>query len=303
MSKEYLVYSCPTMLDKAQYICEHNNWKLMNINWGKFPDGTPNLFVEGIPHETEGKHVLFLSDFYGDKRFSQNCVMVALAESFIESFTILLPFMPTATMERVSVEGQIATARIDAHFLSNLPRPHGSSYTKVIVYDLHTEQNRFYVQDRAMLRMASAVNLVTSYIKSDTVIAFPDAGACKRYGGLFTSYNQITCGKIRDGDKRIVHIKEGDPLDKEILIVDDLVQSGGTLIECARVLQEQGAKKVDCYVTHVVFPKKSYERFMKEDCPISTFFHTDTIPTTCSKIAGIKPFVCIPIHDDVIKYL
>jgi len=43
---------------------------------------------------------------------------------------------------------------------------------------------------------------------------------------------QIVCAKVREGDQRIVRIKEGDPRDRHIVIVDDLVQSGGTLIEC-----------------------------------------------------------------------
>lgn len=43
---------------------------------------------------------------------------------------------------------------------------------------------------------------------------------------------QIVCAKVREGDQRIVRIKEGDPSGRHVVIVDDLVQSGGTLIEC-----------------------------------------------------------------------
>lgn len=43
---------------------------------------------------------------------------------------------------------------------------------------------------------------------------------------------QIVCNKVREGDQRIVCIKEGDPRGRHVVIVDDLVQSGGTLIEC-----------------------------------------------------------------------
>lgn len=45
-------------------------------------------------------------------------------------------------------------------------------------------------------------------------------------------FGQITCTKVRDGNKRIVQLKEGDPRGRHVVIVDDLVQSGGTLIEC-----------------------------------------------------------------------
>lgn len=44
--------------------------------------------------------------------------------------------------------------------------------------------------------------------------------------------SQIVCNKVREGDQRIVRLKEGDPKGRHVVIVDDLVQSGGTLIEC-----------------------------------------------------------------------
>ena len=43
---------------------------------------------------------------------------------------------------------------------------------------------------------------------------------------------QIICAKVREGDQRIVRLKEGEPNGRHVVIVDDLVQSGGTLIEC-----------------------------------------------------------------------
>ena len=48
----------------------------------------------------------------------------------------------------------------------------------------------------------------------------------------YTMHMQIVCAKVREGDQRIVRIKEGDPRGQHVVIVDDLVQSGGTLIEC-----------------------------------------------------------------------
>ncbi len=50
---------------------------------------------------------------------------------------------------------------------------------------------------------------------------------------------QVICTKVRDGDKRIVRLKEGEPRRRHVVIVDDLVQSGGTLIECQKLLASQ----------------------------------------------------------------
>lgn len=74
--------------------------------------------------------------------------------------------------------------------------------------------------------------------KSDVVVAFPDDGAQKRFKSCFEGYDVAVCAKVRDGDKRRVQLNDGDVAARDVLIVDDLVRSGGTLIEwCAmRVL-------------------------------------------------------------------
>ncbi|CAN0472507.1 unnamed protein product, partial [Hapterophycus canaliculatus] len=57
-------------------------------------------------------------------------------------------------------------------------------------------------------------------------IAFPDDGAAKRFAHMFEGlgYHTVICGKIRDGETRSITIQDGDPADKHIIIVDDLVQ-------------------------------------------------------------------------------
>lgn len=65
--------------------------------------------------------------------------------------------------------------------------------------------------------------------------AFAVDGAHKRFYDLFPNFpHPAICAKVRDGDRRVVKLKEGDVQGKHIVIVDDLVQSGGTLIECAK---------------------------------------------------------------------
>ncbi|CAN1351811.1 Ribose-phosphate pyrophosphokinase 4 [Linum perenne] len=130
-------------------------------------------------------------------------------------------------------EGDVATAFTLARILSNIPISRGGP-TSLVVYDIHALQVRF--------------------VSFQIVIAFPDDGAWKRFHNLLDDYPT-------EGDKRIVRIKEGNPAGFHVVIVDDLVQSGGTLIECQKVLAAHGAAKVSAYVTHGVFPKRSWERF------------------------------------------
>lgn len=114
--------------------------------WNKFPDGTDNIEIGGFSPRNliSGEHILFLASFHNnDVTLSQFQVMICLLQSFIESLTVVLPYSPVGTMERVTREGQVATAATYAHMFSSLPtcgRP-----TRLMVYDLHTLQNRFYL--------------------------------------------------------------------------------------------------------------------------------------------------------------
>jgi phosphoribosylpyrophosphate synthetase len=67
---------------------------------------------------------------------------------------------------------------------------------------------------------------IATHPEQEFAIAFPDDGAFKRFHKLFNTIHIITCAKVRDGDKRIVRIKEGEASGKHVYIVDDLVQSG-----------------------------------------------------------------------------
>jgi len=82
------------------------------------------------------------------------------------------------------------------------------------------------------------------------------------------------------------------------VIVDDLVKSGGTLIECALVLQKAKALKLSCYVTHGVFPNESFLKFAHHKDPkvkFEKFWMTDTIPTVAAKVQDMPPFEILSI--------
>lgn len=138
-------------------------------------------------------------------------------------------------------------------------------------------------------------------------IAFPDEGALKRFHGKLDIFGEpIVCVKRRDGDKRRIVISEGEPRGRHCVIVDDLVQTGGTLLECARALRDAGAASISAYVTHAVFPHDSWKKFMPEEgkpALLKYFWITNSIPTTAEKVKGVNPFEVlsiVPIIEDVL---
>jgi ribose-phosphate pyrophosphokinase len=273
-----------------------------HTKWNKFPDGTDNIEMGGFTPQNliSGEHVLFLASFHNnDVTLSQFQVMICLLQSFIESLTVVLPYSPVGTMERVVSEGIVATAATYAHMFSSLPNC--GKPTRLMVYDLHTLQNRFYLHGNSVASLQTAIPLLKRRMLDSNVdcVAFPDDGAAKRFMSLFEEMDVevIVCGKTRgDGDVRTVVIQDGDATGRHIVIVDDLVQTGGTLYETGKVLKEAGAASVSAFVTHAVFPRESWKRFNVggDRACFDKFWVTNSIPTVTDQL---------PVKDGIFEVL
>lgn len=319
--KDYLVLAGPGMESWAQEMERHDpqRFRYKASQWKKFPDGTDHIVLGGYhpQNEVRGSHVVFLATFpNNDVTLTQYYALVALAESFVESLTIVLPFFPTATMERVLVEGEVATANTLAKMFSSLPatgRP-----ARVMLYDLHTLQNRFYFGNNALATLHTAFPLMLEKIRSMpadeqiTAVVFPDDGAEKRFKHMFTEVfpdmEIVVCSKKRDADDpsvRKVVIKDGFPKGKHCLIVDDLVQSGGTLLECGKKLMEEGSSSVSAFVVHAVFPQQSWKRFAKggDRAIFKHFFTTDSNPSVTAQLPADDVFQVMPLLPQILADL
>jgi phosphoribosylpyrophosphate synthetase len=182
-----------------------------------------------------------------------------------------------------------------------------------VVLDIHSLAEQFYFSDQVHLRLKSCVPLLTERLATledfeSVSIAFPDEGAAKRFRNNLPFGEHIVCVKKRQGEKRFVTIAEGSPAGRHCVLVDDLVQTGGTLIEAARALLLAGARKVSAYVTHAVFPNETWRRFLEADpsfCGVhfSHIFVTNSIPNTADALRGRAPFEVLsitPIIEEII---
>eukprot|EP00981_Chlorochromonas_danica_P002548 scaffold487_cov178-Ochromonas_danica.AAC.36 len=271
---KYQIVAAPGMEGLAESIVAKwpDRFLYHKTQWKKFPDGTDNIEIGGF-----------------------------------QPRNLVLPFYPVGTMERVTQEGQVATANTYAQMFSHLPscgRP-----TRLIVYDLHTLQNRFYLHGNAVASLQTSIPLLIQRLKGSPIdcIAFPDDGAAKRFGAMFKGlgYEIVTCGKTRDGDKRVVVIQDGNAKGKHVVIVDDLVQTGGTLYECGVALRSAGALSVNAFVAHGVFPQESWKRFMRQgdrNC-FEKFFLTNSIPTITDILPTDDVFEVLPLQDQIVEDL
>ena len=289
-----------------------------DVEYGRFPDGSPNILIHDVD-DIANRDVVFVASFTSaEEIYHQFDVLFVLSESFVRSLTIVLPFYPTATMERVTEEGRIATANTLAWRFNSLPsvgRP-----AALVLYDLHTLQNRFYLKGQCLPRMVSAIpplkkrlGLVDGAdLPQDLAIAFPDDGAQKRFGGMFPGLPHVVMAKVRgDGDVRRVTIKDGSVKGRHVIIIDDLVQSGGTLVEAAKVASAGGAISMSCFVTHAVFPDEGWRKFLTNGGGAAAgvfdkFYITNSIPIAATAIAELddpSPFEVLDLTEDIIEHL
>lgn len=281
--------------------------ELRSVSWEQFPDGWPNLFIANAKQDCAGRDVIFLASFHSPEVvFEQLSVIYKIPRLLARSFTAIVPYFPTGTMEREETEGQVATAKTLAILLSTVPLT-ARGPSQIMVFDIHALQERFYFTDNVIPRLETAIPLLLREImmlsKDNAIsIAFPDDGAFKRFHTMFKSFPTITCTKIRDKDHRIVKVKDGDPAGHHVIIVDDLVMTGGTLVECAKALLSAGAVKISAYVTHAVFPKDSWKLFTDCEVPFSKFYITDSIPHATS-IAQYSPFKLLSLCDSISETL
>ncbi|KAF6137730.1 hypothetical protein GIB67_041303 [Kingdonia uniflora] len=308
--KQVLLFHCVEYEDLAQKIAAESEFiQLQSINWRSFDDGFPNLFINNA-HSIRGQHVAFLASFSSPSViFEQLSVIFALPRLFVASFTFVLPFFPTGSFERMEEEGDVATAFTMARILSNIPISRGGP-TSLVIYDIHALQERFYFGDHVLPCFETGIPLLKQRLlqlpdADNIVIAFPDDGAWKRFYKQLQHYPMVVCTKVREGEKRIVRLKEGNPEGCHVVIVDDLVQSGGTLIECQKVLAAHGASKVSAFVTHGVFPKRSWEQFTRSNGEGSSekafayFWITDSCPQTVKVLADEAPFEVLSLAGSI----
>ncbi|KAK8691545.1 hypothetical protein V6N13_075052 [Hibiscus sabdariffa] len=154
------------------------------------------------------------------------------------------------------------------------------------------ETERFYFGDNILPCVESGIPLLMSRLQqlpdSDNIsIAFPDDGAWKRF------------------HKQLQHYPtEGEAAGRHVVIVDDLVQSGGTLIECQKALAANGAAKVSAYVTHGIFPNGSWQRFEHDngghpETGLTYFWITDSCPRTVKEVMSKPPFEILSLAGSI----
>lgn len=316
LSKDYVIFYHPSMERLARnlhgaLVKRHNNIAstLGSITWKSFPDGFPDIFIHNI-QDLVDRDVLFIGAFNQPSDiFAQLSVCQMIPTFRTRSFSIILPYNPVATMERSSVPGEVITG-------VTLSRMFGTISCKIELFmvDLHTFHNLHYFPDNVHAVFVHSAHKLKQILISKPAeererfsIVFPDYGSMQRYRYVIPPFDCVVCSKIREGDRRYITITQGQEAitGRDLVLLDDLVHSGGTLKECITALRKDyQPRSISLFVTHAIFENDTWKAFVEmwEQGIIQTFYLCDTTPQAV-KLDGIGPFRTISIADDLADVL
>ncbi len=189
--------------------------------------------------------------------------------------TAVIPYFGYARQDRKDQPRVAITAKLVANLLTE------AGADRVITMDLHASQLQGYFDIPLDHLYASSVLLkdFADMELENLAVAAPDVGGAK----MARAYARLLDGELILIDKRrpkqnVAEVMNiiGNAKDKNILIVDDLIDTGGTFVNCAQALKDAGAARIFGACTHPVFSGPAIERI--ENSVIDKLFVSDTIP-------------------------
>lgn len=190
---------------------------------------------------------------------------------------------------------------IAAKMVSNLLAAAGVS--RVITLDLHADQIQGFFDVPVDHLYASSVFI--DYIKGigleDVVIASPDTGGTKRANSYskFLDAPMVICHKTRKGANVIGEMTIiGDVKDKNVILIDDMIDTAGTITTAANLIKSEGARSVRCMATHPILSGPAIDRI--NESVLEEVIVTDSIPIKVMS-PKIKVISIAAIFADVIK--
>ena len=241
-----------------------------------FSDG--EIWVE-IKENVRGKEIFLLQSTCSPvNRNLMELLLIldALNRSSASKITAVIPYYGYARQDRKNAARTPISAKLVANLLST------AGATRVLTMDLHAGQIQGFF-DIPVDNLYSAPVLIPYILKNykdkEIVVVSPDAGGVERARAFAKRLNcdLAIIDKRRPGPNKaeIMNIV-GEIKNKSAIIVDDMVDTAGTLTQAVDALLESGANEVSAAITHAVLSGKAYERIAKSS--IKELIITDTIP-------------------------
>lgn len=226
-----------------------------------FPDGER---YQRVISKVEGEDVVLIGGTVSDKDTLEIYDLAGtLVEQGARSLTLICPYFGYSTMERATKAGEVVTAKSRARMFSSLPIARLGN--RIILFDLHTEGLPYYFEGALRPFHLYGKTLVAKAVKElkGEVLACTDAGRAKWVESLANDLNipaSFVFKRRLSGDKTEVSAVSAQVDGKDIVIYDDMIRTGGSLIGAAQAYKDAGAKSISVVTTHGIFPDLSASR-------------------------------------------
>ncbi|MEK9176892.1 MAG: ribose-phosphate pyrophosphokinase [Patescibacteria group bacterium] len=243
----------------------------------RFLDG--EIRVKGLPN-LRGRSVFIIqptSPPVNDHLMELTLMIDAARRASAKEITAVIPYFGYARQDRK----ELPRVPISASVVANIIATVGTS--RILTVDIHTEQSQGFVQCPWDNLYASYVLVPTMRKKKlkDFVIAAPDKGGMPRaagYAKLLGTQNLALVYKQRDihtNDSLTAYGMIGDVKGKDVIVVDDMLDSGGTLMNAIDHIAENGARDIYALISHGIFTGEALKRLSTS--PLKEVFITDSI--------------------------
>ena len=296
LEKVAKIFPCTQSKDLAQSIADHYGIALGSVNRLEFSDGEFQLsFEESI----RGSRVFLIGSTHPttDNLMELLLMCDAAKRSSARHITAVMPYFGWARQDRKDKPRVPIAAKMVAKMLES------AGATRIITMDLHADQIQGFFEKPVDHLFASTIFL--PYLRNlnldNLTIASPDMGGSKR-AYAYSKYLEsdvVICYKQRAKANVISHMELiGDVTGKNVVLVDDMVDTAGTLTRAAQLMMERGALSVRAVCTHPVLSGNAYERV--ENSMLEELIVSDSIPLR-QKSEKIKVISSAELFADVMK--
>ncbi len=276
----------------AQRVAVELRMQLGAADVGRFSDGEMNVEI----HENvRGKDVFILQSTCAPTNDNIMELMImsdAIRRASAQRVTAVIPYFGYARQDRRARSARVPiTAKVVADMLGSV------GINRMLTVDLHSDQIQgfFNMPVDNVYGSPILIDHMLSQKYQNPIVVSPDVGGVVRARAVAKQSNDLDLAII---DKRRPHANEtkvmnviGDVAGKTCVLVDDIVDTAGTLCTAAKALKDEGAIKVVSYITHAVFSGNAIEKIT--DSELDEMVVSDTIPLseaarTCRKIEQLS---------------
>ena len=292
------IFACNQSKLLASKISDHFGIPVGKVNFSRYSDGE---FQPSFEESVRGARIFIIGSTQptSDNLMEMLLMLDAAKRASARHITAVMPYFGWARQDRKDKPRVPIGAKLIAKLLET------AGATRIITMDLHADQIQGFFEKPVDHLFASTIFLpyIESLKLSNLTIASPDMGGSKRAYAYskYLSSEVVICYKQREKANKVSHMELiGNVKDKNVILVDDMVDTAGTLTKAATLMKERGAISVRAVCTHALLSGEAYDKIEKSE--LEELIVTDSIPPRISH-NKVKVLSCAPLFAEVMHNL